>query len=63
MKMNGTGMRIVVTVLALGVSLLATPTLLEAQKAAGISRVGWLEVCAPALGALISIFFGLTWRS
>jgi hypothetical protein len=44
MKMNGTGMRIGVAVLALGVSLLAIPTLLEAQKAARISRVGWLEV-------------------
>ncbi len=47
MKMNGTGMRIGVTVLALGVSLLAIPALLEAQRAAGISRVGWLEVCGP----------------
>ena len=47
MKMNGTGMRIGVTVLALGVSLLAIPTLLEAPRAAGISRVGWLEVCGP----------------
>ena len=47
MKMNGTGMRIGVAVLALGVSLLAIPTLLEAQRAAGISRVGWLEVCGP----------------
>jgi putative tryptophan/tyrosine transport system substrate-binding protein len=48
MKMNGTGMRIGVTVLALGVSLLAIPTSLEAQqRAAGISRVGWLEVCQP----------------
>jgi hypothetical protein len=40
-------MRIGVTILALGVSLLAIPTLLEAQRAAGISRVGWLEVCGP----------------
>src|SRR5436309_11875634 len=47
MKMNGPGMRIGVAVLALGVSLLAIPTLLEAQRAAGISRVGWLEVCGP----------------
>jgi putative ABC transport system substrate-binding protein len=45
--MNGTGMRIGVTVLALGTSLLATPTSLEAQKAPGLSRVGWLEVCGP----------------
>lgn len=34
-------------VLALGLSLLAVPTSLNAQKAAGIKRVGWLEVCAP----------------
>jgi putative ABC transport system substrate-binding protein len=48
MKMNGMSMRIWVTVLALGVSLLAIPTSLEAQqRAAGISRVGWLEVCGP----------------
>jgi len=41
-------MLIGVTVLALGVSLLAIPTSLEAQqRAAGISRVGWLEVCGP----------------
>src|SRR5713101_8967358 len=47
MKMNRTGMRIGVTVLALGVSLLAIPTS-QAQRAAGISRVGWLEVCGPS---------------
>jgi putative ABC transport system substrate-binding protein len=46
MKMNGTGMWMGATVLALGVSLLAIPTL-QAQRAAGISRVGWLEVCGP----------------
>jgi putative tryptophan/tyrosine transport system substrate-binding protein len=46
MKMNGTGMRIGVTLLALGASLLAMPTA-QAQKAAGMSRVGWLEVCGP----------------
>jgi putative ABC transport system substrate-binding protein len=40
-------MRIGLTILALGVSLLVTPAPLEAQKAAGISRVGWLEVCGP----------------
>jgi putative ABC transport system substrate-binding protein len=34
-------------VLALGVGLLAVPTSLEAQRAAGIKRVGWLEVCGP----------------
>src|SRR5258708_28062806 len=47
MKMSGTVMRGGVAVLALGVSLLAIPTSVEAQKAAGISRVGWLEVCGP----------------
>src|SRR5256885_1947287 len=47
MKMNGPGMRIGVTVLALGVSLLAISTSLEAQTGARISRVGWLEVCGP----------------
>jgi putative ABC transport system substrate-binding protein len=39
-------MWIKMTSLALGASLLATPTSQD-QKAAGISRVGWLEVCAP----------------
>jgi putative tryptophan/tyrosine transport system substrate-binding protein len=47
MKMNRIGVRIAVTVLVLGVSLLAISTSLEAQRAAGISRVGWLEVCGP----------------
>jgi putative ABC transport system substrate-binding protein len=47
MTMNVTGMRIGVTVLALGVGLLALPNLAEAQRAAGIARVGWLEVCGP----------------
>ena len=41
MKVNGTGVRIGVAVLALGVSLLGMPTLLEAQRAAGITRAGW----------------------
>ena len=46
MNMNAMSMRILVTVLALGVSMLAIPTSLGAQqKTAGISRVGWLEVC------------------
>src|SRR5712692_9189449 len=45
--MNGTGMRIGVAVLALCISLLAIPTLLGAQRGAGISRDGWLEVCGP----------------
>jgi putative tryptophan/tyrosine transport system substrate-binding protein len=35
------------TILALSLSLLAVPTSLAAQKAAGMSRVGWLEVCGP----------------
>jgi putative ABC transport system substrate-binding protein len=34
-------------ILSLGVSLLVAPTSLNAQKAAGIKRVGWLEVCGP----------------
>jgi ABC-type uncharacterized transport system substrate-binding protein len=46
MKMNAKGMWIGVTVLALGISLVAVPSA-QAQKAAGISRVGWLEVCRP----------------
>jgi len=40
-------MRIWATFLALAVSLLAVPTWVEAQRAAGIARVGWLEVCGP----------------
>jgi putative tryptophan/tyrosine transport system substrate-binding protein len=47
MKVSRTGLRSGVTVLAVGASLLAIPTSLEAQRAAGISRVGWLEVCGP----------------
>ena len=46
MKMNRTGMRVGVTVLALGASVLTIPTS-QAQRAAGLSRVGWLEVCGP----------------
>ena len=34
-------------ILALGLSPLALPTALNAQKAAGVKRVGWLEVCGP----------------
>ena len=40
-------MRIGVAVLAFCLSLLAMPTSLEAQKANGTARVGWLEVCSP----------------
>ena len=47
MNSHKTGMRIGLTALALSVSLLAIPTLLEAQRAPGIARVGWLEVCGP----------------
>src|SRR5262245_4452583 len=48
MRMNGMSMRIWMTVLALGGRILAIPASLEAQqKAGGISRVGWLEVCGP----------------
>ena len=46
MKVNGVGTRSGTTVVALCVSLL-TMTPVEAQKAAGVSRVGWLEVCGP----------------
>ena len=42
-----TGMRSKLTLIALGLSLLSIPSTLEAQKVAGISRVGWLEVCNP----------------
>jgi hypothetical protein len=47
MRINGAGMRIGVAGLALGVSLLITIPISQAQRAAGISRVGWLEVCGP----------------
>jgi ABC-type uncharacterized transport system substrate-binding protein len=47
MKMNGTRLRIGVALLAFVACLLAVPTSLKAQKAAAISRVGWLEVCGP----------------
>jgi hypothetical protein len=47
MKMNATCMRIGVTVLAFGVSLLAISDVAPGAKADGISRVGWLEVCGP----------------
>ena len=46
MKINGKDMLIGMTVLTLSVSLLAISTS-QAQRAAGISRVGWLEVCGP----------------
>jgi ABC-type uncharacterized transport system substrate-binding protein len=36
-----------VALLIFNVTLLALPKQLEAQRAAGISRVGWLEVCGP----------------
>jgi putative ABC transport system substrate-binding protein len=47
MKMNGTGIRIGLTFLALGISLFALPNSLQAQKTSGILRLGWLEVCGP----------------
>ena len=46
MKMKGADMWIGMTVLTVAVSLLAIPTS-HAQKPAGMSRVGWLEVCGP----------------
>ena len=48
MKMKGTNTWIAMTVLVFAVSLLTIPTS-QAQRAAGISRVGWLEVCGPGL--------------
>src|SRR5260370_27123689 len=48
MQVSWMGVRIGMTVLALGVGLLAIPTSLTAQRADGISRIGWLEVCGPA---------------
>ena len=46
MKMNRTGPRIAVALVALSVSILGMSTS-QAQKATGKSRVGWLEVCGP----------------
>src|SRR5262245_56969733 len=46
MTMNGVEISIRMTVLAVAVSLFAMPTS-HAQTPAGISRVGWLEVCGP----------------
>jgi putative ABC transport system substrate-binding protein len=39
--------RIGLALFAAGITLFAIPAPLEAQKAAGIKRVGWLEVCGP----------------
>jgi putative ABC transport system substrate-binding protein len=47
MKTNRTVMRIGMAVFSLGLSLSAMPVSLAAQKAAGIARLGWLEVCGP----------------
>jgi hypothetical protein len=47
LKTNRKGWRVRVAFFALGVGLLVLPTWLEGPKAAGISRVGWLEVCGP----------------
>jgi hypothetical protein len=63
MKTNGMSMRIFVTVLALGVSMLATTSLEAQQKPAGISRVGGWRSVAPVLGAPISMFSGAAWRN
>jgi putative ABC transport system substrate-binding protein len=46
MHVNLMRMRIGITVLALGLILLAMPTS-QAHGAAGIARIGWLEVCGP----------------
>jgi ABC-type uncharacterized transport system substrate-binding protein len=47
LKMNRMYLRARVAVVALGVCWLGLPTWLAAPRAAGISRVGWLEVCGP----------------
>ena len=47
MTMHRTAARMTATVLALGLPLLAICSALAAPKAAGIVRVGWLEVCGP----------------
>lgn len=54
MKMNGTGMRIAVVLLALGLSLFAISTA-QAQKLGYRASASWRSV-APALGGPISIF-------
>ncbi len=46
MKVSRTAVRITVALLAFGAVLLGIPTS-QAQKVAGKSRVGWLEVCGP----------------
>src|SRR5882757_241302 len=46
MKMNRTGPRIAVALVALSVSILGMSTS-QVQKATWKSRVGWLEVCGP----------------
>jgi len=45
--MKSFGTRIGLALLALGAGLLALSSLAEAQQAARVSRVGWLEVCGP----------------
>ena len=42
MKMDWRSMRIAVTLLTLGLSVLAMPASLEAQRLAGIAHVSWL---------------------
>lgn len=44
---NGMGPWTGAALLVLGVTLLAPPNRLEAQRATGTVRVGWLEVCGP----------------
>jgi hypothetical protein len=46
MKMKGADIWTGTTILAVAVSLLAI-SISHAQKPAGISRIGWLEVCGP----------------
>jgi putative ABC transport system substrate-binding protein len=47
MMMNRMATRVGLAVVTIWISLFAQPTLLNAQRSTGVSRVGWLEVCGP----------------
>src|SRR5215510_15165676 len=47
MRLTIMRLRVGVAVVVLGALWFALPTWLAAPRAAGISRVGWLEVCGP----------------
>jgi putative ABC transport system substrate-binding protein len=46
-RMNRIAFRTAISALLLGIGLLAPPNPVEGQRANGLSRVGWLEVCDP----------------